>query len=189
MEEDLILIEHALQGDDQAYARLVDKYKNKLYTFILGMMGQPEDAQDVAQEVFIKAYFHLRNYTGASKFWTWLYRIAYNQCMDEFRRRKRRGHSVDVEDITIRDENTPESILMEKEKLKRMHETILALPEMYRTVVLLKHTQELSCQQIGEILEIPENTVRVRLHRARIKLRESMAVNEERGNEYELLDL
>jgi len=189
MEEDLILIERALQGDDQAYARLVDKYKNKLYAFVLGMIGQPQDAQDVAQEVFIKAYFHLGDFSGKGKFWTWLYRIAYNQCMDEFRRRKRRGQSVDVEEIVISDEVTPESVFMEKERLQTMHESILALPEAYRTVVLLKHTQELSCQQISEILEIPENTVRVRLHRARTKLRESMAFNEERRRQYELLDL
>ncbi|MEJ8546000.1 RNA polymerase sigma factor [Brevibacillus borstelensis] len=156
-----------------AFAQIIDKYKQSIFTFLYRMTGQQEDARDLAQEVFTKAYFHLNSYKPACKFWTWLYRIAYNHCVDELRRR-RRTERVELTDGLLTHRMTPESVYLAKEQTAELEAQVLALPQEYRTVFLLRHTQQLSCQEISEILDIPVNLVRVRLHRARKKLRERL---------------
>ncbi len=188
MQDDLALIERVRQGEQEAYAGLVNKYKHRIYVFLFRMLGEAQDAQDLAQEVFIKAYFQLDTFTGSSQFFTWLYRIAYCRAIDELRRRKP-VKSVPIHDLEFADTLTPESICLAKERAASLREQVMALPESYRTVLLLRHTQELSYKEIGEVLDLPPDTVQVRLYRARKKLREVLAASEQGGGLHEMLDI
>lgn len=188
MEDDLVIIQQVLRGNDGAYAKIIDKYKMSIYTFLYRMTGQQEDAKDLTQEVFTKAYFHLKSYTPTYRFWTWLHRIAYNHCVDELRRRKK-TERVEITESLLTHSDTPEAIYLAKEQAAAMQEQVLALPPDYRTVLLLRHTQQLSCQEISEILEIPVNLVQVRLHRARKKLRERLLSKKEGGAMHEVFDI
>lgn len=188
MQEDLALIERVRQGEQEAYAELINKYKQRVYVFLLRMLGQPQDAQDLAQEVFIKAYFQLGSFTGSSQFFTWLYRIAYNRAVDELRRRKS-DKSVPLQEIELADYATPERIVLAKERTASLEKQALNLPESYRTVFLLRHTQQLSCKEIAEVLDIPPSTVQVRLHRARKKLRQFITSSEQGGDLHEVFDI
>ncbi|MDQ0178155.1 RNA polymerase sigma factor [Bacillus chungangensis] len=187
MQEDLTLIEQVRKGEQEAYSELVNKYKNRLYIFLLRMLDQAQDAHDLTQEVFIKAYYQLNTFNGTSQFSTWLYRIAYNRAIDELRRRK--PVHVPLYDMEFTDDESPEDICLAKERATFLHKQVMTLPENYRTVLLLRHTQELSYKQIGEVLDIPPDTVQVRLYRARKKLREIIAASEEGGSLHEMLDV
>jgi RNA polymerase sigma factor (sigma-70 family) len=190
IQDDMMLIGQVLQGDDTAYARLVDQYKDRLFHYLLGMIGERQDAEDLAQEVFIKAYFHLGTYSGSSTFWTWLYRIAYNHCIDEFRRRKRKPFSYPITGLERADAaKSPEQALLRKERQELLQEHVLELPEDYRAVFILRHTRQLSCREIGDLLDIEEETVRIRLYRARKKLQASILGSRKGGTLNELLNL
>ncbi len=188
MQDDTELIKQVLRGNDVAYSQIIDKYKQKIYAFFYRMTGEQEDSRDLTQEVFTKAYFHLQSYTPTCKFWTWLYRIAYNHCIDELRRRKK-TERLELGEALLTDRSTPESVYLAKERTAALQAHVLALPEDYRTVFLLRHTQQLSCQEISEILDIPVNLVQVRLHRARKKLRERLLANKEGGAMHEVFDI
>ncbi len=184
MNDDLTVIERVLQGEEEAYSQIVDKYKHKIYAFLLRMINEPQDAQELAQEVFIKAFFHLNQYSPSCNFSAWLYRIAYNHCLDELRRRKkRRWISLLQAPLTV--QQTPETIYLAKEQVNELSKVISTLPEDYRTVIFLRYTEQLTFQEISEVLEISVNTVRVRLHRAQKKLRERLKSIEKGGALYD----
>jgi len=189
MQEDLALIERVRNGEQEAYAELVNKYKQRVFVFLLRMLGQPQDAQDLAQEVFIKAYYQLDSFAGESQFFTWLHRIAYNRAIDELRRREPANNNIPIQEMELADNVTPERIVLAKERAASLEKQVLTLPESYRTVFLLRHTQELSYKEIAEVLDIPPDTVQVRLHRARKKLRQFIASSEQGGDLHEVLDI
>lgn len=173
MQEDHQIIEQVLQGNQQAYSRIVDKYKRKIYTLLLRMIGQPQDAQDLTQEVFIKAFYRLDSLTSTEQFSGWLYRVATNHCLDELRRRKK-VVKMPFDEAMLQDLRTPEAIYLEKELKENLQRQVLALSEDYRIVFLLRHAEHLSYQEISDVLDIPVSTVQVRLFRARKKLLEFM---------------
>jgi RNA polymerase sigma factor (sigma-70 family) len=173
MDEDKEWVSQVLQGNKQAYAHLIDKYKNKIYAVLLRMVHHPQDAQDLTQECFIKAYKYLHSYDSTGTFSAWLYRIAVNLCLDTLRKQARTpAIQAETDERAITDHKSPETVYLQKESASEVHDLIRELPESYRIVLLLRYINDLSYKEISDVLDLPLHTVQVRLHRAKQKLRE-----------------
>ena len=166
------LVQRSKDGDEEAFGVLVNKYKTKMYHLAYSLTHDAQVADDLAQEVFIKAYFALDKFKGKSEFGTWIYRIAINHCRD-FLRKKNRIIQIPLENI-IEKISTRESDILpeekEQEETKRrkiIHTTIQTLPDKYRTILSLRDIQDFSYNEIARILVISPGTVDSRLHRAR----------------------
>ena len=180
------LIEQLRSGNIEAYTPLIEKYKGKIYGLMYRMVDHPQDAQDLAQEVFIKAYRNLNSFKDHTRFSAWLFRIASNHCLDELRRRKRAPQMTSDEERMI-ESRTPETIYLEKERITVLQEQIMALDEDYRMVLLLRYVEGFSYKEIGDVLSIPVTTVQMRLHRAHHRLREvCLNSNRKGGGAYEM---
>ncbi|CEH31493.1 RNA polymerase [Aneurinibacillus migulanus] len=193
MSSDQELVELVLQGNKQAYNQIVDRYKGKIYSFLYGMIGRPQDAQDLAQEVFIKAYFHIQSYKPDYSFSSWLYRIATNHCLDELRKQKRVPYisqeNGSHEENSFVHHRTPESIYLEKERNAVLHKYIMELDENYRTVLVLRHIEHLSYKEISHILGVPVTTVQMRLYRVHKKLRKLLKITEKGGIDHDMCEI
>ncbi|ARU60402.1 RNA polymerase sigma factor SigW [Tumebacillus avium] len=174
------IVKRAQKGDRLAFAELVELYKDKLYNLGYRMLGNPQEAEDIAQEAFLRAYANLNKYNANHKFSTWIYRIATNLCIDRIRKKKA-DYSLDAEvdgieggDMYSRLKSpgdTPEQAAVRNEARQEVQDAIEALPDNYRTAVILKYLHDLSLQEISEILEVPVSTVKTRIHRGREALR------------------
>jgi RNA polymerase sigma factor (sigma-70 family) len=174
VEDEQQWIDEVLAGNKQAYAHIINKYKNQLYATILRMTKNPQDAQDLVQESFIKVYRELHKYGSKGSFSGWLYRVAINHCMDEFRKKRYQINQLAVDDVIIENPNHPEVIFLKKEKNRQLEKLIAALPEDERMMILLKYANEQSYEEISELMAVPISTVRNKLHRAKKKLRETV---------------
>lgn len=184
MEEEWQWIDEVLAGNKQAYAHIINKYKNQLYATVLRMTKNPQDAQDLVQEAFIKVYHQLGKYDKKGPFYGWLYRVTINHCMDEFRKKRYQMKQVEMNEETILNPNHPEVIFIKKEKNRQLERLIGSLPEDERMIILLRYVNELSYNEISELMDIPLSQVRNKLHRAKKKMRES--VKQEGGYFHEL---
>ena len=177
---DSALVQAVLKGDTAAYRGLVEKYQGRVYTVIYGMVRNREDARDLAQESFVRAFQNLKSFRLESSFYTWLYRIAMNTAIDHLRRQKQRAAEAYDEGIATKEvggvmstgaHNDSPGRSLER---KRLHEKLLAaletLPEDQRQAIVLREIDGLSYREIAEILDIPEGTVMSRLFYARKKL-------------------
>jgi RNA polymerase sigma-70 factor, ECF subfamily len=176
-------IEQVLKGNQNAYSDIVDLYQHKLYQICYRMLGNKQEAEDITQEAFIRAYINLHTFDQKRKFSTWIYRIATNLCIDRIRKKKP-DYYLDAEvagtegldmysQIAI-DEALPEEQLEKMELQDRIQYEISRLPEKYRSVIVLKYIEELSLQEISEILDMPLGTVKTRIHRGREALRQQL---------------
>lgn len=175
------LITRAKQGDQDAFAQLVEANQNKIYSLAYRMAGNPEDAADLAQEAFLRAWRTLPSFQGDSSFSTWLYRLTSNLCIDFLRREKRRKTSVTV--TSLDDEESaaptdvpdhrfnPEDELERKELRDAVGQALLKLSDEHRQVLILRELDDLSYAEIAERLELSEGTVKSRIARARLSLR------------------
>jgi RNA polymerase sigma-70 factor, ECF subfamily len=171
------------KGDQNAYAEIVEIYKNKVYQLCYRMLGNRHEAEDVAQEAFIRAYVNIHTYNPNMKFSSWLYRIATNLSIDRIRKKKPDFY-LDAEvsgtdGLTMYSqlaatEASPEDALESLELQETVQKAILKLPEKYRSVIVLKYIEELSLQEISEILDLPVGTVKTRIHRGREALRKQL---------------
>jgi RNA polymerase sigma factor (sigma-70 family) len=183
MEEDQQWVSLALNGNKQAYAQLISKYKNKVYAIVYRMVHQTQDAQDITQECFIKAYQYLYSYDSSRNFSSWLYRSAINHCLKV----KERSHQKQaelfphLEDFSSPSPMHPEAIYLKKESASELRLHIDQLPEIYRMILLLRYIHDLSYQEISDTLDLPLHTVQVRLHRAKEKLRKLYQRTEKGG--------
>lgn len=178
-EEELRTVESVLGGDVNAFETLVLSYEKNVYNLALRMVKNPEDASDMAQEAFIRAYNSLASFRGESKFSVWLYRIVSNVCLDFLRSRSRHPTvSLSVEndegeetELDIPDESqSPEALLERRLTRDSVRRGLDALSEEYRQILLLREIQGLSYDEIAETLSMELGTVKSRIFRARKKL-------------------
>ena len=178
-EEELRTVESVLGGDVNAFETLVLSYEKNVYNLALRMVKNPEDASDMAQEAFIRAYNSLASFRGESKFYVWLYRIVSNVCLDFLRSRSRHlTVSLSVEndegeetELDIPDESqSPEALLERRLTRDSVRRGLDALSEEYRQILLLREIQGLSYDEIAETLSMELGTVKSRIFRARKKL-------------------
>lgn len=172
-----------LKGDQDAYGEIVEIYKDKVYQICYRMLGNRHEAEDIAQDAFIRAYININSFNIDLKFSTWLYRIATNLCIDRIRKKKP-DYYLDAEvagtdGLTMYSQISSKSDMPEKEleslELEEsIQREILKLPDKYRSVIVLKYIEELSLIEISEILNLPIGTVKTRIHRGREALRKQL---------------
>ncbi|WP_031433455.1 RNA polymerase sigma factor RpoE [Methylomarinum vadi] len=175
-ELDQELVQRVQQGDKSAYDLLVLKYQHKIVQLVNRFVKDPSEAQDVAQEAFIKAYRALGNFRGDSAFYTWLYRIAINTAKNYLVSRSRRysDYEVDVQDAEqvenapqLKGLETPDSILMNEQIVDAIKSAIENLPDEMRTAIMLREFEGMSYEEIAQAMDCPVGTVRSRIFRAR----------------------
>lgn len=177
------LVNLVLKGDQRAFAELVELYKDKIFHLTYRMLNNRHEAEDMVQETFLRVYRNLEKYDHNQKFSTWIYRIATNLCIDRLRRRKP-TYSLDAElndqegsdgyAMLPSDERTPEgeTLLLETQTIIR--DAIATLPPKYKTVMVLRYLQDMSLQEISEVVDLPVTTIKTRVHRGREYLRKKL---------------
>ncbi|WP_370000368.1 RNA polymerase sigma factor [Winogradskyella sp.] len=168
-----ILIQSIKDGDTKAYAVLVDRYKDMVYTLAVRMIKNREEAEEVAQDTFIKVFKSLKKFKGDSKFSTWVYRIAYNTCLDNIKKNKKHLNNVAIDAYTFNKLDTIDNALdtiINEEKSTLIRNCIDKLPEDSSALLTLFYFEELSLEEISKVINIEANTVKVKLFRARKKL-------------------
>jgi RNA polymerase sigma-70 factor (ECF subfamily) len=172
------LISRVLNGDQQAYAGLVSRYQSYVFTLALRMVKTREDAEEVAQDAFIKAYKYLADFKGASKFSTWLYTIVNNTAISFLRKKKVEIHSLDNEKVfevaDSKESGMGANMVEQKSKLAMVHEAIAMLNPDDAQIITLFYKAEQSLEEPAQILGIEINAAKVRLYRARTRLKEKM---------------
>ncbi len=166
--EEAALIRRANDGDQEAFRILVERYQGAVYNLAYRMLGDPQEAEDAAQEIFVRIYRQLAQYDSERKFSTWVLAIATNYCIDQLRRR--RLQLVPLENIipwARAGEAGPEGAALDREAQDEVQQLLRTLPEKYRAPLVLRYWQDLSCAEIAEVLKVPEGTVKTQLHRAR----------------------
>jgi RNA polymerase sigma factor (sigma-70 family) len=173
---DIELVKQALNGNDSAYTELMNRYKKKVEIIVSRLVKKEFDVEDLVQEIFTKAFTSLSTFKSGFSFSTWLYKIATNHCIDHIRKRKISTYSLDeeleLEEDTVHREipdwsKTPDYELLRKEKSEIIHQAINSLPEHYRKVIILRHFEDKSYEEIAKELKLPIGTVKVHLFRAR----------------------
>jgi RNA polymerase sigma-70 factor (ECF subfamily) len=160
-------IRRCRQGDPSAFEPLVLRYQRVLFTVALRMLGDREDANDAAQNAFVKAYEKLASFDDNRRFFSWLYRILVNECINL--RRDRHGHEELATDVAD-EEGTPADLFEHRETRARVQAAVLALPLPYREVIVLRHFAELAYDEIADTLGVPASVVKSRLFTARQRL-------------------
>ncbi|MFY7672510.1 RNA polymerase sigma factor [Tenacibaculum sp. MEBiC06402] len=170
---DQTYIEKTIKGDTNAFSYLVEKYKVMVFSLAMKMLKSREEAEEVSQDTFIKAFKNLSKFKGDSKFSTWLYRIAYRNCLDSLKLNKEKYRSDTIDEITINQINSTDNILEDisrKERAILMKTCLDKLPEEERTILWMFYYDELSLKEIIEITDFSESNLKVKLHRARKRL-------------------
>lgn len=193
-QEDKAFISKAKQGDMAAFEALIIQHEKIVYNVALRMMNQSEDAKDISQEVFLKAYRNIANFDERSTFSTWIYRITVNTCIDEMRKRKGKqtvslDNELEGEEGSWKKEIpdsgvTPEESLLRKEEQKEIEMALETISEDYKTVFILRDIRGLSYEEIAEISGLALGTVKSRISRARNRLREAIFNMRERNDTY-----
>lgn len=181
-EREAELIASVLAGDADAFEPLVKEHEKKIYNLALRMTGDPDDAYDVAQDAFVKAYTSLKDFRGESAFGSWLYRLASNVCLDFLRREKRRGTvslTVEDEELDIADLRfSPEDEIERLELRDEINTALMRLPATARQIIVMRDVSGLSYAEITEALGLELGTVKSRIARAREKLIAILSENE-----------
>jgi RNA polymerase sigma-70 factor (ECF subfamily) len=189
--EEKEIIKKVLAGDHNAFGTLVEAYQDRVYNLALRMCGNPDDAMDLSQEAFFRAWRGLSGFQQECAFSTWLFRLTANVCLDWLRAKKRRP----TVSLTVADEDGdevqmdipdpckgPEELLMAAEDRNALAKAMNELPVEYREILTLRAINDMSYTEIAEVLKLPEGTVKSRLARARIALRKKLLQN---GNKTE----
>jgi len=171
-ENDQALLERYRNGDRTAFTELVVRYQRPLYNAAFWVLRSVEDANDVTQIVFLKVAEQPDDYDPQYKFFSWIYRIAVNESLNLLRRNKREEALDDDVDLPGSERNNPESQFGEAEVSRRIRSALMSLPTNDRIVLSLRHFSECSYQEIGQILDLDEKTVKSRLYEARHRLRD-----------------
>lgn len=183
-ENDRSLLAKARVGDIEAFEELIESYRKKVFNIALRMVGNREDASDLAQEVFIRIFKSLKSFKEESQFSTWVYRITTNVCLDHIRKNKKTNNVSLEEEIELSENSVKKQysdaspspdIIAERNEVRRIiSSAVRLLPEDHRSVIVLRDIQGFSYEEISKILNCPEGTVKSRLNRARQILRERL---------------
>lgn len=173
-ENDLMLVSQCLEGDAKAFDLLVTKYQKIMFNVALRMINNYEDAEDVTQSAFVKAFEKLDTFDPDYRFFSWLYRITINESLNFLNQRKQ---FTELDKSLISNEKTPEQRYQESETSRNVQVALMDLKLEYRTVIILKHLQDFSYREIGDILQLPEKTVKSRLFTARQLLKSILIDN------------
>ena len=172
------VLSRVLRGDQQAYAEIVKRYQNFVFTIALRYTPNREDAEEIAQDCFVKAYRSLSDFRGDAKFSTWLYTIVTTTCLTFLRKKKLETHSLDNEKVfeaaDSLDSGFRANQVEQKSKVTMVNKAITLLSSDDAQIITLFYKGEQSLEEIGQIMGLEPNTVKVRLHRARQRLREKM---------------
>ncbi|MGC8777335.1 MAG: RNA polymerase sigma factor [Candidatus Caldatribacteriaceae bacterium] len=184
-QEDREIVREVLNGKKELFELLVHRYEDKIFNYVYYLVKQRQEAEDLAQTTFVKAFFALRQYNHAYEFSTWIYSIARNVCLDYFRKRKKEevdvslnvsvGESGDTEmGELVEEERSPDPLkaVLNEELREKIERAIEDLPLKLREVVVLRHLEDCSYEEIAQIMNLPVGTVKSYLHRARKKLKE-----------------
>jgi RNA polymerase sigma-70 factor (ECF subfamily) len=186
MANDSVVVDCYRAGDPAALTVIFDTHADRVYRLALGLLHDPSEAEDILQQTFLAVLTHLDRFEGRSSIGTWLYRVAYNASMDrlcahsELPLPEEDGNAADDESLPLPKtlvnwDFTPEEILMDSEARAALDDAIGRLPETFRVVFVLRDIEELSTADTAEVLGISPSLVKVRLHRARLALRERLA--------------
>ncbi len=179
-EEDIQLVARARAGDERAFRALLEKYERAVFSICLRMVRNREEAADLAQDAFIKVFGSLDRYNPAYAFSSWLFKITSNLCIDYLRKRRIDtlpmdqpidGEKGEIQRQYAAPDPTPDESLDRREKMARLESAIAALPDHYRIMLVLRHQEDLSYEEIADHLSIPLGTVKARIHRAREMLK------------------
>ena len=176
---DAQLVEAALAGDRDAFGSLVTRYQDRLFNTLVRVVGSHEDAADAVQDAFVQAFTKLESFRGASQFYTWLYRIAMNVAVSRQRRRRPMA-SVDqakeaAGDEPLDESERPEDAVLSQERVECVGRALADLGQEHRQVLVLREIEGCAYEEIAEILDLPVGTVRSRIFRARVQLKEKLA--------------
>jgi RNA polymerase sigma-70 factor (ECF subfamily) len=174
------LIQSALSGNSEAFGVLVERYQDRLYSCVVNVVNQPDEAEDVVQESFIQAYLKLDTFQQSSQFFTWLYRIAFNNALS---RRRRHRHQLSLDQAqevsgsepTARNE-APDFQIIQRENIGQLRGALDKLSADHRSILVLRELEDTSYEDIAEILDISIGTVRSRLSRARAALKSQLEI-------------
>lgn len=180
---DATFVNKALAGDQKAYAQLMARHRGPLYNLLYNMVHHKEEAEDLVQEAFIKAFAALATFNQEFAFSTWLYKIAINTTIDHIRKKKLQTYSID-KPVQSRDgefkreyadvHEASDKELLSTEKSALIAQAISELPDHYREAIILRHTEEKSYEEIAEITKVPLGTVKARIFRAREMLKHKL---------------
>ncbi|MDG2380703.1 MAG: sigma-70 family RNA polymerase sigma factor [Pirellulaceae bacterium] len=178
MKEDALLIDETLAGNNAAFGQLIQKYQDRLFNTLVHVIGCHEEAEDVAQETFVQAFLKLNTFQRRASVYTWMYRIAFNLWISRLRR-KRPELSVEQSRETAGaepadDSEEPLERLEREERARQIHLAISELSDEHRSILVLREMEGCCYETISEILDLPVGTVRSRLHRARIHLKQRL---------------
>ena len=187
--DDLTLVKRVRDGDQRAFKLLVERYQRKVYAVALGMLKDKEEAMDVSQEAFVKVYKYLDHFKGDASFYTWLYRITVNICIDIIRKRAGAGGEavefdetmpMDVSEANIgalgsRLGTNPQKSALRRELAEKIQEALAAVPEKHRAILLLREVEGMSYEDLSRTLDIPKGTVMSRLFHARAKVQKILS--------------
>jgi RNA polymerase sigma-70 factor (ECF subfamily) len=194
--DDLTLVQRVRKGDQRAFKLLVERYQRKVYAVAFGMVKDREEARDVAQEAFVKVYKYLEHFKGDASFYTWLYRITVNICIDSLRKKGSAKGDDHVEfDESVRMDTSeanigalgsrlgtnPQKSALRKELADQITAALEQIPEAHRQILLLREVEGMSYEELARTLNIPKGTVMSRLFHARLKMQKIL-------NEYVELD-
>jgi RNA polymerase sigma-70 factor (ECF subfamily) len=174
-DDDGTLVRRCLAGDRAAFEQLVVRYQKPVYNAALRLLRDPEEARDIAQTTFLKAFTHVGDYDPSYKFYSWIYRIAINESLHVLQRRK----LVEVvTDDEADDAPGPDTLIESEQTSKAIEAALMRVKPELRVVIVLRHFLHLSYQDMSEVLQVPSQTVKSRLYTARQRLREQLAQRE-----------
>lgn len=183
------LLERCKAGDRKAFQSIVERYQRRVYGIAWGFVRNRDDALDLTQDVFLKVYRNIGSFQGSSSFYTWLYRVATNVCIDHIRKKKRRREDADYDDTRAHDGGaegdtplvsaslgiSPSKKLGDKELGSRIMGALDNLSDPHREILLLREVEGLSYEELAEVLQVPKGTVMSRLYHARANMQKQLA--------------
>ena len=174
-QDDSQLVAASKQGDQDAFALLVQRHQRRVFNLVYRMLQQYEEANEVTQEAFLAAWQGLPSFRGEARFSTWLYRIAYNCSLKQLEQRKRdNALQLAMQELGSKDEERTEATLEARARWESIREQLVTLPAKYRVVLILRHLQDMTYEEMAEMLTMPIGTIKTHLFRARNLLKERL---------------